>query len=74
MNEPLAIKLRPKNLDEVLGQEHLICEGGPIRNFVNNKRIFSKVNIPLMRLMDFFNDFIWSTWDWKDFYSHSNMF
>ena len=43
MNEPLAIKLRPKNLDEVLGQEHLICEDGPIRNFVNNKRIFSMI-------------------------------
>ncbi len=43
MNEPLAIKLRPKNIDEIIGQTHLVGENAPIRNFVNNKRIFSMI-------------------------------
>lgn len=43
MNEPLAIKLRPKTIDEVIGQNHLVGEKGPIRNFVNNKKIFSMI-------------------------------
>jgi len=43
MNEPLAIKLRPKTIDEVIGQKHLVGEKGPIRNFVNNKKIFSMI-------------------------------
>ena len=43
MNEPLAIKLRPKNIDEIIGQKHLVGNDAPIRNFVNNKRIFSMI-------------------------------
>lgn len=43
MIEPLAIKLRPKNIDEVIGQKHLVGKDGPIRNFVNNGRIFSMI-------------------------------
>ncbi len=43
MNEPLAIKLRPKNIDEVIGQEHLIGPGKIIRNMVQNGRIFSMI-------------------------------
>ena len=43
MNEPLAIKLRPTTIDEVIGQKHLVGEKGPIRNFVNNKKIFSMI-------------------------------
>lgn len=43
MNEPLAIKMRPKKLDDVVGQEHLIGEGKIIRNLVNNKRLFSMI-------------------------------
>lgn len=43
MTEPLAIKLRPKNIDEIIGQTHLVGNGGPIKNFVNNKRIFSMI-------------------------------
>ncbi|MBP3461472.1 MAG: replication-associated recombination protein A [Bacilli bacterium] len=41
--EPLAIKLRPKKLDDVIGQEHLIGENKIIRNLVNNKKIFSMI-------------------------------
>ena len=43
MTEPLAIKLRPKNIDEIIGQKHLVGENAPIRNFINNKRIFSMI-------------------------------
>ena len=43
MTEPLAIKLRPKTIDDIIGQEHLVGPNGPIRNFVNNKKIFSMI-------------------------------
>ena len=43
MNKPLAIKLRPKNIDEIIGQEHLVGKNAPIRNFVKNNRIFSMI-------------------------------
>lgn len=43
MTEPLAIKLRPKHIDDIIGQKHLVGEGAPIRNFVNNGRIFSMI-------------------------------
>ncbi len=43
MTEPLAIKLRPKNIDEIIGQKELVGENGPIRNFINNNRIFSMI-------------------------------
>ena len=42
--EPLAKKLEPKSLDDVLGQKHLIGKGIS------------------------FNDFVWKTRYWKDFY------
>lgn len=41
--EPLAIKLRPEKLDDVIGQSHLIGENKVIRNLVNNKKIFSMI-------------------------------
>ena len=41
MNEPLAIKLRPKNIDQIVGQKHLVGDNKIIRNMVNNKKIFS---------------------------------
>lgn len=31
MNQPLAARLRPKNLDEFVGQKHLVGEGKPLR-------------------------------------------
>ena len=43
MNTPLALKLRPKTIDDVIGQKHLVGENAPIRNFINNKRIFSMI-------------------------------
>lgn len=43
MNTPLALKLRPKTIDDVIGQKHLVGENAPIRSFINNKRIFSMI-------------------------------
>ena len=43
MNEPLAIKLRPKKGKDVIGQEHLIGKDKIITNIVNNKKLFSMI-------------------------------
>lgn len=43
MDKPLANKLRPKNIDDIIGQEHLVGKGAPIRNFVENGKIFSMI-------------------------------
>ena len=43
MNELLAVKMRPKKLDEVIGQEHLIGDGKVITNLVKNKKLFSMI-------------------------------
>ena len=43
MEKPLAVKLRPNNIDEIIGQKHLVGENGPIRNFINNNKIFSMI-------------------------------
>ena len=40
-NAPLAEKLRPKTLDQVLGQEHLTGTNGPIRKMLENDTINS---------------------------------
>lgn len=41
--EPLAHKLRPKHLDEIVGQKHLVGPHGVIRRMVNNKSISSMI-------------------------------
>lgn len=41
--EPLAIKMRPKNLSEVIGQKHLIGNGKILSNIAKNKRLFSMI-------------------------------
>lgn len=38
---PLANKIRPKNLDEFVGQKHLVGEGKPLRLAIENSHIFS---------------------------------
>ena len=43
MNEPLALKLRPTCIDEIIGQKHLVGENKIIRNLVNNKKLFSMI-------------------------------
>ena len=39
--EPLASKIRPKNLDEFVGQEHLVGKGKPLRVAIEKKHLFS---------------------------------
>lgn len=39
--EPLASRLRPKTIQEVVGQEHLVGAGKPLRVAVEKKHIFS---------------------------------
>lgn len=39
--EPLAAQLRPKSLDEYIGQEHLVGAGKPLRNAIEQKHLFS---------------------------------
>ena len=33
---PLAVRMRPRTLDEVIGQRHLTAEGTPLRNLADN--------------------------------------
>lgn len=40
---PLAERLRPKNLDELIGQAHLTGNGSVLRNAVENKKIPSMI-------------------------------
>lgn len=41
--EPLASKIRPKSLDDYVGQEHLVGEGKPLRLAIEQGHIFSFV-------------------------------
>lgn len=41
--EPLAIKMRPKCINDIIGQKHLIGENKVIHNLVKNKKIFSMI-------------------------------
>lgn len=43
MKEPLAFRMRPETLDEVIGQKHLIGEGMVIRRCIEEQRIFSMI-------------------------------
>lgn len=39
--EPLAVRLRPKSLDEYIGQSHLVGAGKPLRVAIEQKTLFS---------------------------------
>ena len=43
MTEPLAVKLRPQNLDQFVGQEHLVGQNKPLRVAIENRHQFSFV-------------------------------
>lgn len=43
MNEPLANKLRPNKLSDVIGQSSIIGPGMILTNLVNNKKLFSMI-------------------------------
>jgi len=39
--EPLASRIRPRSLDEFVGQEHLVGEGKPLRQAIEQGHVFS---------------------------------
>ncbi|RPA19652.1 replication-associated recombination protein A [Gordonia sp. OPL2] len=34
-NAPLAVRMRPQSLDEIVGQQHLLGQGSPLRRLIN---------------------------------------
>ncbi len=38
-NQPLAYRMRPRNLDEFFGQEHLVGNGKPLRIAIESKKV-----------------------------------
>ena len=42
-NQPLAARMRPRDLDEFVGQEHLIGEGRILRNMIEQDRVSSMI-------------------------------
>ena len=42
LEAPLADKMRPQSLDEVIGQHHLLDEGAPLQNMISSG-IFSSL-------------------------------
>ena len=40
MNEPLANKLKPNKLSDIIGQEHLVGKNKVIYNMIKNKEYF----------------------------------
>ena len=43
MNKPLAYRMRPTNIDEIVGQQHLVGEGKIIRRMVEAKMLSSMI-------------------------------
>lgn len=43
MTQPLAHRLRPTKLSDLVGQEHLTSEHGILRRFIESKRLFSMI-------------------------------
>ena len=43
LNEPLAARMRPDDIDEIAGQEHLIGKGKVLRNAIENDQITSMI-------------------------------
>lgn len=41
--QPLSYRMRPQDIDEVLGQDHLVGQGGIIRRMVDAKRLSSMI-------------------------------
>jgi putative ATPase len=42
-SQPLPDRLRPRNLDEIVGQDHLVAVGGPIRKMTDSGRLASMI-------------------------------
>ena len=39
IKRPLAYRARPKKLDEIVGQEHILGKNGVIRRMIDNEKI-----------------------------------
>ena len=39
VSSPLADKIRPKTLDDVVGQKHILAEGKPLRKIIESRKI-----------------------------------
>ena len=39
MSQPLAERLRPRTLDEYIGQKHLVGEGAVLRKMIDSGRV-----------------------------------
>ena len=42
-NAPLAERMRPKNLDEFVGQSHIVGEGKYLNRLLKSGRVFSMI-------------------------------
>lgn len=40
---PLAARLRPRSLNEIVGQDHLLAEGAPLRRLIESDRLSSAI-------------------------------
>ena len=43
MSKPLALKMAPKSISDVIGQKHLIGDGMVLYNLLKNKKLFSMI-------------------------------
>ena len=43
MEKPLAYRLKPEKLDDIIGQEHLVGKGKVLRNLIKNKKLISMI-------------------------------
>lgn len=43
MNNPLAYKVRPETIDQIIGQEHLFGHNQILRNLIENKELYSMI-------------------------------
>lgn len=43
MKNPLAFRVRPQNLDDVIGQQHLVGQNQVLRNMVDNQQVHSMI-------------------------------
>ena len=43
MDKPLALKMAPKSIKDVVGQKHLLGEGKILNNLLKNKKLFSMI-------------------------------
>ncbi len=43
LNRPLADRMRPANLDDLVGQDHLTARGSLLREAIENDRVFSMI-------------------------------